>query len=530
MEEWPKPFWSGGPSTVLKWYSCGQPDLAVQFQTAIIMPAGVRQSACQRLPLLFYFAGLGSFGGLGDFKIADLSEIAPVPFIVVAPLRPKGTWWTLSDDREWGFLDGSFLPGAVDKYVEWMRHMSREPEVDPSRLVAFGFSAGAYAVTELLAHASSPLSTVLLGGVHGHGQPDLEGVVGKRAKWGDQILAKWQAYVGRLRMHAGACKGIIGVHDRGDQICPWRYAEVIYNLLNARQQQLRFRPVELKEVNGKPMKKNKSLHNYYNEALHDPEILRHLFLGEACASTYELSAPVAPKRRWKHSKPDPLLHSKMDSSPPPPCLVQGTCSDHARGQSPQRSLQRAGSTAASLSPVPQPDPCGALPASPPAQKKREPPSPRQALEPVSKRWMARSRRPPTPPPPPRRDGSCEASCSQEPPDSPTPRSAPAAARSPSALAAALPERSRSADDQSAPEASLVEANPVDRSSTCANPSCFFRVHSDPAFGGFCCKKCHWRFASGSKCKKKHGDMCQQRTAANANRAPPVPPEQPVAWH
>lgn len=53
---------------------------------------------------------------------------------------------------------------------------------------------------------------------------------------------------------------------------------------------------------------------------------------------------------------------------------------------------------------------------------------------------------------------------------------------------------------------------MDRSLMCANTSCHMKVNSDPAFGGYCCRKCHWRFTSGSGCKRKHGAACEQLPA------------------
>lgn len=59
---------------------------------------------------------------------------------------------------------------------------------------------------------------------------------------------------------------------------------------------------------------------------------------------------------------------------------------------------------------------------------------------------------------------------------------------------------------------------------CANPRCWYLVHVNPAFGGYCCKKCHWRQATQSK-SKKHGIKCQQAQAPEgAPRAPEVPPD------
>jgi len=63
---------------------------------------------------------------------------------------------------------------------------------------------------------------------------------------------------------------------------------------------------------------------------------------------------------------------------------------------------------------------------------------------------------------------------------------------------------------------------------CANPSCWYLVHEEPGFGGFCCKKCAWCHDTGSRCKKKHGHKCAQREAhPGAARAEPVQPDN--AW-
>ena len=61
---------------------------------------------------------------------------------------------------------------------------------------------------------------------------------------------------------------------------------------------------------------------------------------------------------------------------------------------------------------------------------------------------------------------------------------------------------------------------------CAHPHCNFYVHSDVEFGGYCCKKCHWVYSTGSK-SKKHGDNCLQLVADElAPKAPHCPPQKP----
>eukprot|EP00747_Dinoflagellata_sp_TGD_P218671 gnl/TRDRNA2_/TRDRNA2_90881_c0_seq1.p1 gnl/TRDRNA2_/TRDRNA2_90881_c0~~gnl/TRDRNA2_/TRDRNA2_90881_c0_seq1.p1 ORF type:complete len:249 (-),score=50.57 gnl/TRDRNA2_/TRDRNA2_90881_c0_seq1:431-1156(-) len=63
---------------------------------------------------------------------------------------------------------------------------------------------------------------------------------------------------------------------------------------------------------------------------------------------------------------------------------------------------------------------------------------------------------------------------------------------------------------------------------CANPKCWFLVHEKPSFGGYCCKKCHWVQAYGSKTGKRHGQQCAKQNAPEgAPRAPPQPPDEPL---
>ena len=51
------------------------------------------------------------------------------------------------------------------------------------------------------------------------------------------------------------------------------------------------------------------------------------------------------------------------------------------------------------------------------------------------------------------------------------------------------------------------------------------------FGGYCCKKCHWRWKSSSRCKKAHGDKCQHREAPYGTpRAPDEAPWAPLNLH
>jgi len=65
----------------------------------------------------------------------------------------------------------------------------------------------------------------------------------------------------------------------------------------------------------------------------------------------------------------------------------------------------------------------------------------------------------------------------------------------------------------------------DRELMCANPRCWFLVHTEEGFGGFCCRKCFWVLDTGSKSKKKHGPACEHREGpVDADRAEPIQPQ------
>ena len=68
----------------------------------------------------------------------------------------------------------------------------------------------------------------------------------------------------------------------------------------------------------------------------------------------------------------------------------------------------------------------------------------------------------------------------------------------------------------------------DRWLKCFNPSCNYMVHSDPAYGGFCCRKCHRGLVEGSR-DSQHGPKCEQHLAdENVQQALPETPERPLS--
>eukprot|EP00930_Biecheleria_cincta_P003316 TRINITY_DN104244_c0_g1_i1.p1 TRINITY_DN104244_c0_g1~~TRINITY_DN104244_c0_g1_i1.p1 ORF type:complete len:333 (-),score=30.66 TRINITY_DN104244_c0_g1_i1:41-1003(-) len=180
--------------------------------------------------------------GLEGLGVEGFAEEVSGPCVVVTPLRPKGMFWILNSGGDFGFIEGDLQIDMVECFAAWMQALckvaSREGRVDGERPRAFGFSAGAYAVTEILARSEPFLWSVALGGLHGHGQPDLDGINGKWQRWGDTVIHKFDAYVKRLRQHPGVPGGIFWLHHPDDTVCLWKHARVIADVLDSRQRGL----------------------------------------------------------------------------------------------------------------------------------------------------------------------------------------------------------------------------------------------------------------------------------------------------
>jgi len=62
-----------------------------------------------------------------------------------------------------------------------------------------------------------------------------------------------------------------------------------------------------------------------------------------------------------------------------------------------------------------------------------------------------------------------------------------------------------------------------RRKLCATPTCQYLIHSDPEFGGYCCKRCHAQHAANLT-GHIHGKCCQRRLGDSIlERASPDPP-------
>lgn len=310
------------------------------------------------IPLLFFFCGMDCPPGLESFGIENFAEATPTPCIVVTPIRPKGVWWVLSKKRggcpDFGHCDGVFQKDWAKAYVAWMRVLcrvaGRESWVDAERPRALGFSSGAYALTEILVQSGSqPLIWSLgLGGLHGNGEPDLTEI--KRWKKlqrgeGDEILEKFDAYLERLRWHPGAPGGIFCFHHPEDNVCSYKNARTIADVLSKRQAALHQVALEFKDIwatdrppsatDHKGRERVVPNHDYQDTTFLDGCFLKQ-FLQEPKASggNQEMTRLKLVARSRSRSKSDvvrlqPRLRKRSDSRH---CRLRGRSPDAARSR------------------------------------------------------------------------------------------------------------------------------------------------------------------------------------------------------
>lgn len=251
---------------------------SVQFQAQLIEPEGSSGSKARpesKLPLIVHFSGVGSSGGIADVRVLQMRRLIRGPFVLVAPVRQRGmSWWVLSEDGDWGWVDANLMPCRVKLLTAWLRDLSCEPTVNGEWVSLLGYSAGAYAVSELCASGLLRFRSLVVGGIHGLGQPDDKNLDGRRLKKQVEITAKWNAYLERLSQHCGLPGGIFAAHHPSDSICPWSHAEVIFRTLSTRQEELGFPAVVLEEaVSAKTgRKRSKSVHNYSDQTFLRAEI------------------------------------------------------------------------------------------------------------------------------------------------------------------------------------------------------------------------------------------------------------------
>lgn len=273
----------------------------VEFQAALVVPGAEAPPEAledpdepflpedggpeEGLPVAFFFTGLGEQAQTALLsRYRDFAAVAPEPFVLVTAARQPGRWWFIDDESYWGWIQGEFRPEAAELVSAWMTELASRPGLDPRRVGLFGFSAGAYAVVELLATSNCvPLSGVGLGGVHGHGQADLRDVPAKRSKG---VVEKFEAFLDRLGKHSGV-PWIEATHSHSDMLSRWEDASRILGTITARQLELGLAEVSVRvldpEHQDSPVgtRKNRAHHDYFKAAFLRPEFFVALFGDEA---------------------------------------------------------------------------------------------------------------------------------------------------------------------------------------------------------------------------------------------------------
>lgn len=202
---------------------------------------GTDPPCSQSEPVVLYLAGLGDAscakGSELRKRVAIMHSWNLGPFLFVAPMRTPGRWWVVDgEETNYGWL-GDFVPSELLLIADLVKRLA-----GPRPILALGFSAGAYCLTELLALGRLQIKAAAFGGLHAHGQSDLEGIPKKR-QYG--VLEKFEEYLQRLRQHPGVPGGIFAVHGKDDGWSPMRYAMPALEELGARNQALGFPRVRL---------------------------------------------------------------------------------------------------------------------------------------------------------------------------------------------------------------------------------------------------------------------------------------------
>jgi len=126
----------------------------------------------------------------------------------------------LEGDGTYGYL-GELCLEKVILLADFLQHCLAsldEPGKGTRRpVIGLGFSAGAYCLTEVLAVGRPRFTVCALGGLHGHGQTDVEELPQRRRPG---VAEKYQAYLERISSHPGVPGGIIATHAEADQWSP----------------------------------------------------------------------------------------------------------------------------------------------------------------------------------------------------------------------------------------------------------------------------------------------------------------------
>eukprot|EP00971_Amphidinium_carterae_P271736 5392091-Amphidinium_carterae.1 len=158
--------------------------------------------------------------------------------VIVAPLRKTSHWWFSDNSNNYGWLEGNLDVELVCNMALLLEELAKHPRVDPRKIVLYGFSAGAYAISELLTtHQSVIARTIVLGGIHGHGdsatQCQVLALPTKLQQRIPEFEKKWEAYL--LRLSSGPNihpDRMVVVHNTLDTLSYWAPARDIWQAMD----------------------------------------------------------------------------------------------------------------------------------------------------------------------------------------------------------------------------------------------------------------------------------------------------------
>eukprot|EP00971_Amphidinium_carterae_P195368 3876901-Amphidinium_carterae.1 len=187
-----------------------------------------------------------------------------------------------------------------------MEAVSSHPQVHPRLVFLSGFSAGAYAITELLAVGIPfPVASIVFGGVHGHGNATdvcnslaLSNVVRERTP---EFDGKWRAYLSRLSLPSDDdIRSIVVVHNKRDLMSPWIAAEPIIHAIDQSRAWHDSELVRQVVFTQEKSNKNKNAHQYWRR-VHE-ELFEEILLARSILVTETANEPQATPSKPKKSK------------------------------------------------------------------------------------------------------------------------------------------------------------------------------------------------------------------------------------
>ena len=305
----------------------------VRFNSTLINPiAAFTVPECY--PLVIWFSGGGPSGldGIG-VELAELSRATSKPFVLVAPFRSSSCWVLDDSQPPLDCVEGSLSASEVAKYCHWIQSLAGAEGIDHTSVSLFGGSAGAYAVSEIIASGTCELYCVGLAALHGHGRPDRVGLDEQCKSRFVKISANWTAYINRIGNHLRGPSILIGVHSEEDTFCPWRYAREIYKVFDNCREIQRLLPTRLVRVH--PCTKHIS-HNYGPQAME--LFLQHAFGDDEGTARMLASYPSFSPPTSLPLSCGPVCSSQADvTSVVPP----GTFRVCQRSRSPRQALHVA---------------------------------------------------------------------------------------------------------------------------------------------------------------------------------------------